>query len=210
MPAEIPALVHSSTPGAGSAPDVRKFRSFGRAHHRRYEAKVVRYQGLCLVNLTIYKEWSYGSKLGKHRQLLRPAMDSIYFLGIPEIDAQHDEIVGVVKTLQEAIAEKQFQRVQPLMMNLYQVLNTHFAYEESFMGVINSPDLAQHREFHKHILNLFVDFFDLPSAPADYEPFGKMIGDAVITHVLDEDRHLSESIKQLLQNYQQIHATKEN
>ncbi|MDD5249493.1 MAG: hemerythrin family protein [Rhodocyclaceae bacterium] len=129
-------------------------------------------------------------------------MDPKYNLGIPEIDAQHQEIGELVKALQEAIADsRQRYLVHPTLKRLHQLLVTHFDYEESFLKMLNADELRHHKAMHKGILKLFEDYFDHPPAPADYEYFGKVVGDKVLGHVMNHDDGMAASMRAYFGNF---------
>lgn len=126
-------------------------------------------------------------------------MDQKYILGIPEIDAQHEEISEFVDALREVIAQKdQWHLLHQALKRLYQTLANHFKFEEAFMGMVNYGDLSQHKKQHRSLLMLFEDYFDRPPAPDDIEYFGKLIGDKVLGHVMDHDLKMTDSVRQYL------------
>ena len=123
-------------------------------------------------------------------------MDEKYILGIPEIDAQHEELHQLVSALQEVITRKgQRHLVHQALKRLHQILVTHFTFEEAFMGMVHYDDLPHHKKMHKGVLNLFENYFDHPPDPSDYEILGKMISDKVLGHVMDHDLKMTEAVK---------------
>ncbi|MBI5920948.1 MAG: hemerythrin family protein [Betaproteobacteria bacterium] len=123
-------------------------------------------------------------------------MDAKYILGIPEIDAQHEELHELVNSLREVITRKdQRHLVHQALKRLHQLLVTHFAYEEAFMKMIGYADLPQHKKTHKGVLNIFENYFDHPPEPGDYEILGKMITDKVLGHVMEHDVKMTEVAK---------------
>jgi len=128
-----------------------------------------------------------------------PSMDSRFILGIPEIDAQHEELAVVVKSLQGVIARKdQRLLIHPMMKRLNHLLVNHFKYEESLMGMVQVTDLTEHKKMHSGILKLFQDYFDQPPESGDHEQLGKLIGDRIFTHVIDYDIHMADTVKRHL------------
>jgi len=123
-------------------------------------------------------------------------MDAKYLLGIPEIDAQHEELHDLVNSLREVITRKdQRHLVHQALKRLHQLLVTHFAFEDAFMKMIGYADLSQHKKMHKGVLNLFENYFDHPPEPGDYEILGKMITDKVLGHVMEHDLKMTEVAK---------------
>jgi len=137
-------------------------------------------------------------------------MDAKYILGIPEIDAQHEELHELVNSLREVITRKdQRHLVHQALKRLHQLLVTHFAFEEALMQMIRYPDLPQHKKMHKGVLNLFENYFDHPPEPGDYEILGKMITDKVLDHVMEHDVKMAESARAYLKNDSSPKGTKQ-
>jgi len=125
-------------------------------------------------------------------------MDFEYFLGIPEIDAQHDEIFTILNTLLEALAsKKQRHLVGPLLQQLRNKLLAHFANEESFMDAIDCADQAAHKIKHKEMLQLLDDCIESLSSPGKAEGLGKIIDENLHSHVVEFDGKIVETVKDL-------------
>lgn len=126
-------------------------------------------------------------------------MDEKYILGIPEIDAQHEDISGLVDALRELVTKKdQRHLLHQALKRLHQTLVSHFDYEEAMMGMVSYDDLPQHKRTHKSILKLFEDYFDHPPAPGDIEYFGKLISDKILGHIMAHDLKMTEAIRPFL------------
>jgi len=126
-------------------------------------------------------------------------MDQKYILGIPEIDAQHEDISDFVGALRKVIAQKnQRHLVHQALKRLHQTLVDHFDYEEALMGMVNYPELSQHKQMHQGVLKLFEDYFAHPPALGDIEPFGKLISDKVLDHIMEHDSKMTDSVRQYL------------
>ena len=125
-------------------------------------------------------------------------MDFKYFLGIPEIDAEHDEIFALLKTLQEALAEKEQARLHPLLQQLKDLLIVHFAHEESFMNVIACADQSAHRKKHQEMLQVLDNCIaSLPSSDTAAS-LSKMISDTVYAHVVEFDNQIVDAVEYLV------------
>jgi hemerythrin-like metal-binding protein len=132
-------------------------------------------------------------------------MDSRYHLGIPEIDAQHEEIHRIVVALQEVIASKsQHYMVSPAMKRLNQLLALHFASEEALMGMVGCSDLPAHKKMHSRLLQIFDDYFRNPPAASAYERLGKVIGDKVLGHVMEHDLKMTDMVRVYLKSFQRV------
>jgi hemerythrin-like metal-binding protein len=130
-------------------------------------------------------------------------MDSKFYLGIPEIDAQHEEIQRIVAALQEVIASKsQRYMVGPAMKRLNQLLVSHFAAEEALMGMVAYSDLHKHKKMHSKLLQLLDDYFRNPPASSEYDSLGKVIGDKVLGHVMEHDLQMTGMVRDYLRSFQ--------
>ncbi len=119
-------------------------------------------------------------------------MDSKYISSVPEIDAQHENIAGLVSSLQDAIARKDRRHlVHQALKQLHQQLIAHFAFEDTLMVRVSHPDLLQHRKVHKRVLCLFDNYFEHPPDPIDYDHLGKLIAEKVHGHVVEDDCRIS-------------------
>jgi hemerythrin-like metal-binding protein len=126
-------------------------------------------------------------------------MDRKYIIGIPEIDAQHQQIGIMVESLKEVIsARDQRHLIDPTLRRLHQQLITHFAYEEAFMAMVNYADLSQHRKNHKGLLKLFDDYFANPPVSPDHDCLGKLLSDKILGYVADHDTQMTTSVRQYL------------
>lgn len=134
-------------------------------------------------------------------------MDSNHTVGIPEVDAQHEEIRALVGSLRDMIAaEDRRHLVHPTLKRLNQLLATHFQYEESLMQMVSYPDLPQHRKIHERILQLFEDYFAHPPAADDHDRLGRLIGDKVLGHLIDHDAHMTDMVREYLKTFRSAPA----
>lgn len=129
----------------------------------------------------------------------------MHAIGIPEVDAQHAEIRELVDSLQQLIAADDPQGlVTPTLKRLRQLLATHFEYEESLMRMVSYPELSQHIRMHGRALQLFDDYFAQPPAAAG--DGARLIGDKVLGHVLDHDRHLIAMVREYMKTFRSAPA----
>lgn len=71
-------------------------------------------------------------------------------IGIPRVDAQHQELVKAFNDLQAAMREgKGSENVVPLLRFLGQYAVSHFSVEESLMRLHQYPGLEAHRAAHE-------------------------------------------------------------
>ena len=84
-----------------------------------------------------------------------------YSVGEPSLDAQHQQIVGVINELFEAIDKKSAQQViKPILDRLAKYTFEHFEREEEAMAAVEYPDLAEHKALHDKIRQTTLDFKD--------------------------------------------------
>jgi hemerythrin-like metal-binding protein len=128
-------------------------------------------------------------------------MDAKYLCGIPEIDAQHEELQNLVTAVLDLIAKKdQRHLLHPALRRLNQLLVTHFEYEETLMARVNYQDLPQHAKTHKGVLKIFNDYFARPRSSSDYDYFGKVISEKVLGHVMEHDIQMTARVREYLAN----------
>jgi hemerythrin len=87
-------------------------------------------------------------------------------VGIPEIDAQHQELFRRAERLITALRTGERGEVEPLVKYLSAYVAEHFAAEERYMREIGYPGLEGHRAAHDTFRE------DLAEMIADYEKKG--------------------------------------
>ena len=126
-------------------------------------------------------------------------MEPDYAVGVPEIDAQHQELENLVAAMRTSIADPDGQHlIRPAIKRLNQLLINHFDYEESLMQMVGYPDLPQHKKMHNGVLKLFRDCLEKPPEAGDYDPVGRVIGEKVLDHIKEHDLPLAAAIRKYL------------
>jgi hemerythrin-like metal-binding protein len=126
-------------------------------------------------------------------------MDAAYIVGVEEIDGQHREIFAVLDGLQKAIAtEGQSHRTAQTLHILFDVLVTHFAYEESFMEKIDCADLEAHRQQHIELLAQFELIFSANKLGTIPERMEHILRDEISSHLLNSDMLMATIIERLV------------
>lgn len=73
--------------------------------------------------------------------------------GIPEIDAQHRQLVDIVNKFDEAARRGRGSRIMNEILNdLIGYTQEHFAFEEKFMAEKGFPGLKLHQSQHRQLL----------------------------------------------------------
>lgn len=72
-----------------------------------------------------------------------------YEIGLPEIDGQHRQLVGLINELSDAMMVKQgYKKAPEILERLLDYIQIHFSAEENLMYQMNYPELEKHREAH--------------------------------------------------------------
>jgi hemerythrin len=87
-------------------------------------------------------------------------------VGVPEVDAQHQELFRRAERLILALRAGDRREVAPLVRYLTAYAVEHFAAEERFMREVGYPDLEAHRAQHEAFRRDFAEMV------ADYERKG--------------------------------------
>ncbi len=81
-----------------------------------------------------------------------------YSVGDPSIDAQHQQIVGIINDLFDAMEKKSAQEVvKPILDRLVKYTFEHFKHEEEVMAAAEYPDLVEHKALHDKIRQKTLD-----------------------------------------------------
>ena len=84
-------------------------------------------------------------------------------VGVPEIDAQHAALIGLVNRLHQAMIQREDRdTLDAIMAELVAHTRRHFAYEEQLMSQHQYPAYAEHKADHdklmQHIIHLTEQF----------------------------------------------------
>lgn len=113
---------------------------------------------------------------------------------IPHIDLQHQELIGWINSLNEAIANGEGeQKVASVLKKLIDYVAEHFAQEEQLMISYNFPGLGKHRQEHDYFvkkLNLIQSEFAAGVAMGSHT-YNFLI-DWLICHIKGTDQKYSQ------------------
>jgi len=110
-----------------------------------------------------------------------------YFLGIPEMDAEHCRIIEMITLLDHVKGRPDpLQSVWKVVNDMANYVTTHFTHEESLMERSGYPDLSRHRDAHR----LFEEkVLDLRSrASLDSDEIRQLLQQWLEEHILKMDR----------------------
>lgn len=110
-----------------------------------------------------------------------------YSLHIPEMDAQHQQLLAIAKNITEAARSELGQStVARNLDKLVEYTQTHFRDEEEFMAKINYPGLEKHKKIHENLTQKALEYKEeVATNPSVFQNF---IADWLIVHILHEDR----------------------
>jgi len=84
-----------------------------------------------------------------------------YSVGVPAVDHEHQELVGLVNQLHGALASEQPEdEITEIFGDLFQAISSHFALEERFMREQGYDQTAQHKADHERLLDELRDIMD--------------------------------------------------
>lgn len=82
-----------------------------------------------------------------------------YRVGIASIDAQHQQLFGLVSEFYEAIRQKQTERAMSDLLNgLVEYARTHFLAEETYFKQYHYPLAANHIARHSEFIDKIMEF----------------------------------------------------
>ena len=97
--------------------------------------------------------------------------DRRYAVGVPSIDALHEECSALVEALAHALARGS--DVQDALDALHEHLVRHFAHEESLMAATDFPPMACHQREHAAVLEVVAEV-QKRYAAGDREPAARL------------------------------------
>jgi hemerythrin len=81
-----------------------------------------------------------------------------YSVGDPLLDGQHQQMIGVINELYEAMEKKSAEEViKPILDRLVKYTFNHFKHEEEAMAAVEYPDLIEHKALHDKIRQKTLD-----------------------------------------------------
>jgi len=112
-----------------------------------------------------------------------------YSLGVEKMDDEHKILIEKINNLVLGINKgSQKSTIKRLFVDLAEYTKSHFADEEAYMASISYPDLRQHQEIHKRLLNQVTEF-EGQIERSDFEPTTliSFLNDWLIKHILAVD-----------------------
>jgi hemerythrin-like metal-binding protein len=84
-----------------------------------------------------------------------------YSVGVPAVDHEHRELIGLVNQLHRALASVQPEdAVAGIFGDLFRAISSHFALEERFMREHGYDQTTQHKADHERLLDELREIMD--------------------------------------------------
>ena len=114
--------------------------------------------------------------------------------GIPSVDHEHQELVGLINRLHEYMASGvDHERVLEFLGEVFAKVAAHFALEESIMRKHNYDEYWAHKAEHEKLLDEIRDIMDAqqnnPSSPYG-DRLSSTVGDWFVNHFKSKDARL--------------------
>jgi len=114
--------------------------------------------------------------------------DENYSIGVPKIDDQHKELFALVNRLY-AIKDDNFkEEMRDILYKFRKYMIEHFEDEEKYMKGIGFPDLVNHMQMHKNIVDNITEIMQHSSNMKILKvKLQIMAKKVVVGHIKDED-----------------------
>lgn len=122
-----------------------------------------------------------------------------YAIGHPFIDHEHQHLFEIaLEAFKPVVPEQRKQKIRDTIVELNEYMKIHFEHEESFMRVIEYPNLNEHIAIHQIIIqNMKTMLSKLPTM--NIKEFEKdlafFIDSSLVSHILDEDSKIQKWYK---------------
>lgn len=110
--------------------------------------------------------------------------------GDKHIDAQHRELLELSnRLLSLSLSNDDYNKIQIYLDLVIKYIEDHFAYEENFQKEIGYPDVKEHAEIHKHLvekaMRIKTSYLSGKIRPSEF--FSFMLDDIVVGHLQEQD-----------------------
>jgi len=118
-----------------------------------------------------------------------------YNLGIHIVDEQHRGIVSIINSLYYAIQNKGGgSALKPVMNMIHEYTRIHFKVEEEFLEKCDFPNLRQHIELHKELIEKMSKSEKDSGWASDPRQLMDFLKTWWIDHICDKDRRVFASL----------------
>ncbi len=149
---------------------------------------------LDLVNQIPIVRWKLLESANRRLQVLTSAITldwkADFSVGIPEIDEQHGNVFKTAKFLLDLYqTDGASEEFYAGMRQMFEIVDSHFAYEENMLKEIGYPDLDAHCESHRELSRTIRSFVKRlkPNQPGLFEEMQQTMKNWLVSHLLRED-----------------------
>jgi len=123
----------------------------------------------------------------------RPFFSTQFLLGIEHIDREHQKLFEILGRVHDALQANDFSAgpiILDAVVELIEYARTHFASEESAMAKAGYPALAEHKELHRHLLEMVRDMELRSECDSQYLPIdlAAFLYHWLVDHILIKDK----------------------
>ena len=115
-------------------------------------------------------------------------------VGDPFIDEDHRHLIEIVNLYEQAISDRDPQRLEACFGELIHCAAEHFAREERRMAEVNYPDLARHIESHRLLAQSITDIHKAVASGKKgairLSQIDSLLHRWIVSHILKEDMAL--------------------
>lgn len=117
-----------------------------------------------------------------------------FSVGVPAVDHEHQELIGMVNALQSALTGGAGEEaVEQALGELMRGISAHFALEEKFMREHRYDGLAEHKADHERLLDELRDLME-GRAEGSPEEVSLRLGDWFAVHFKTHDSRLHRAL----------------
>ena len=119
-------------------------------------------------------------------------------VGVPEIDSEHDLMLGLVRALEGAVASAPRPQVEALLQQLSEFASVHFATEEIMMRLYAYLEFAGHQLEHARLMDQ-IDKVRSEFATGNVQPtkaFASALRHWFLEHVRTHDMALARFVRE--------------
>jgi len=137
----------------------------------------------------------------RHPRATKYQWDESLATGEPQVDAQHQRLIGMINDLLEAIARGQGRsQIGPVLEGLSKYVAEHFEWEESCMEKYKCPVAIKNKNAHTRFVETFNTIYEEYHRTGPTSELALKIknnlGDWLINHIRGVDTHLGPCIHQ--------------
>ena len=116
--------------------------------------------------------------------------------GNPQIDADHDAIYKLYDQYVEFEKSGNREEIKRVFYELLEYLTFHFIREEELMTLISYPDVAEHRQYHFQLQEIYLSLvqpvLSSKEASSDVQKFMELLR----SHIEKQDSRISDFIEE--------------